>query len=69
MPDLDGISVIRTLRENNFDKPIIVLTASESEEDKEQAFTAGCNGFIIKTMEMHDLKHAVDLQPQESSTD
>jgi DNA-binding response OmpR family regulator len=69
MPDIDGISVIKTLRDNNFNNPIIVLTASESEEDKEQAYAAGCNDFIIKTMEMRELEHAIDLQLQTTSTD
>ncbi|MGY8815151.1 MAG: response regulator transcription factor [Gammaproteobacteria bacterium] len=69
MPDIDGISVIKTLRDNNFTNPIIVLTASESEDDKEQAYAAGCNGFIIKTMEMRELEHAIDVQLHTTNTD
>jgi CheY-like chemotaxis protein len=69
MPDIDGIAVIKILREDGFDKPIIVLTASESEKDKEDAYAAGCNNFILKTMEMRDLEHAIDLMLQLSSAD
>lgn len=60
MPDMDGFSVTKTLRDNGFKNPIIVLTGSESAEDKKRAYTAGCDDYIIKTMEMRDLEHTID---------
>jgi two-component system OmpR family response regulator len=60
MTDMDGFTVIKTLRDNGFKNPIIVLTGSESAEDKKRAFAAGCDDYIIKTMEMRDLEHTID---------
>jgi len=59
MPDMDGFSAIDALRKNGYQQPIIVLTASESQDDKNKALELGCNDYIIKTMEMSDLESAV----------
>lgn len=60
MPDIDGFTVAKALRGSGFTNPIIVLTGSESAEDKKKAFDAGCDDYIIKTMEMRDLEHTID---------
>lgn len=60
MPDMDGAAAIRTLRNEGFNKPIIVLTGSESPEDRERAMAAGCDDYILKTMEMRDLEVSID---------
>lgn len=60
MPDMDGFSAIRTLREEGFNNPIIVLTGSESAEDRERAMAAGCDDYILMTMEMRDLEASID---------
>lgn len=60
MADMDGFTVIRTLREKGFSRPIIVLTGSESADDRSQAFSAGCDEYVLKTMEMRDLELTMD---------
>jgi len=60
MPDIDGFTVIKTLRDSGYNNPIVVLSGLESEEDKKKAFDAGCNEYIVKTMEMRDLGPAID---------
>lgn len=59
MPDVDGFTAIETIRKNGYENSIIVLTASESEADKDRAMKLGIDGYIIKTMEMSDLESAV----------
>ncbi len=59
MPDMDGFTAIASLRKNGFENPIIVLTASESPDDKKRAMELGCNDYVIKTMEMSGLESAV----------
>jgi len=59
MPDMDGFSAIGTLRKNRFQQPIIVLTASESQNDKNRAMELGCDDYIIKTIGMSELESAV----------
>lgn len=60
MPDMDGFTVMKNLRASGFNRPIIVLTGSESAEDKKKAFEAGCDDYILKTMEMRDLEFTID---------
>jgi len=60
MPDITGFAVTKALRSTGFKNPIIVLTASESEGDRKRAFEAGCNSYILKTMEMADLEISID---------
>ena len=60
MPGMDGFETTRQLREQGFTNPIVILTASETEEDKEKAIAAGCNDYIIKNMEMTGLEHIVN---------
>ena len=60
MPDMDGFETTRRLREQGYKKPIVVLTASEKEEDREKAMAAGCNGYSIKDMEMRGLEKVID---------
>jgi CheY-like chemotaxis protein len=60
MPTLNGFDATRRLREQGFRNPIVVLTASESEDDRRKAKEAGCDEFIVKTMEMRDVERVVD---------
>jgi two-component system response regulator MprA len=60
MPDMDGFTAIKTLRGGGFKNPIIVLTGSESRDDRKRAFDAGCDEYILKTMEMRDLEKSID---------
>jgi len=60
MPDVDGFTVTKQLRDNGFKNPIIVLTGSESAEDKKRAYEAGCDDYILKSMEMRDLEISID---------
>ncbi len=60
MPGMDGFEATRQLRKQGFTNPIVVLTASETDEDKEKAIAAGCNDYIIKNMDMSGLEHIVD---------
>lgn len=50
LPDSSGIVVCRSLKETRAleDTPVIVLTASGSSEELEQAFDAGAMDFIVK---------------------
>lgn len=60
MPELDGFSATKLLREKGFTSPIVVLTASESEEDRHKAEQAGCDGYILKTLDMNGVESMID---------
>jgi CheY-like chemotaxis protein len=60
MPGMNGFEVTRQLRDQGYTNPIVVLTASESDADKEKAVAVGCNDYILKDMEMRGLERVID---------
>lgn len=48
MPVLDGLDTIKKLRQQNYDKPVIALTANTLEEDRKLYQEAGFTDFIAK---------------------
>lgn len=59
MPGLDGFSAVRQLREDGFNNPVIVLTASESRRDRDEAYAAGCDDFVLKTIDMAEVENMI----------
>lgn len=60
MPHVNGFEATRRLRQQGFRNPILVLTGSESEDDRRKAREAGCDDYILKTLEMRDVERAID---------
>lgn len=48
LPDGSGIDLIRDLRRNGSDFPLIVVTASDAPEDAVQALKAGAHEYLVK---------------------
>lgn len=48
MPELDGISALKTLREDGVTTPIVIMSAHALPEEHEQGIQAGANDFITK---------------------
>ena len=61
MPELDGFQVIAALRrETEFAlTPIVALTASAMQGDRERALSAGFTGYITKPIRLTDLRAEV----------
>ncbi len=55
MPDVDGIGVLRTVRQRGLRMPIAILTTSNSEKDLIDALRGGAQGYLLKDMEPDDL--------------
>ena len=60
MPDMNGIETTKQLRQKGFTNPIVILSASEADEDRKAATAAGCNGYVLKDMEMRGLEKVID---------
>jgi len=48
MPQMDGMEVLRRIRVDDFNTPVLILTAKTLEEDKVQAFGCGCDDYLTK---------------------
>ncbi|MCF6210175.1 MAG: response regulator [Gammaproteobacteria bacterium] len=59
MPDMDGLSVLKKLRENGVKVPIAMLTTSSEEHDLVESLRNGAQGYLLKDMEPEDLVAAL----------
>ncbi|MEE9310851.1 MAG: ATP-binding protein, partial [Planctomycetota bacterium] len=50
MPEMDGITATRNIRNLNYNGPIIALTANATKEDEQAALEAGMNAFMTKPL-------------------
>lgn len=66
MPALNGFDATKQLRDQGFDKPIVILTASESDADRKRARECGADAYVLKTLNMDDLQMVVDRYLVES---
>ena len=55
MPELDGISVVRKLRENSVMTPVLMLTAKSEIRDRITGLDAGADDYLSKPFEMSEL--------------
>ncbi len=55
MPDMDGYSLLETLRQEHNETPILLLTAKQSFEDKREGFLLGTDDYMIKPVNYEEL--------------
>ncbi|WP_110955065.1 response regulator transcription factor [Anaerosinus massiliensis] len=55
MPHLNGYELTKSLREANFNIPILIVTAKESFEDKEKGFLVGADDYMVKPIHMDEM--------------
>lgn len=48
LPGLDGVTVLRELRELGLDTPVILLTAKDSPTDRVEGLNAGADDYLVK---------------------
>ena len=59
LPDMDGASVVESLRKSGESKHFLVLTARTGAHDINRALAAGAHGYLFKDIEIADLISAV----------
>ena len=59
MPPHGGLALLRELQEGGWEKPTLILTVSDAEDDLAAALQAGAKGYLLKDMEPEDVVDAV----------
>lgn len=62
LPGLDGVEVCRTLRRENYQAPIIMLTARDEEIDRVVGLEIGADDYVTKPFSMRELMARVKAQ-------
>lgn len=62
LPHINGLTILRTLREDEIDTPIIVLTAKDSIEDKIQGLNLGADDYLAKPFSFGELLARIRAQ-------
>ena len=55
LPDMDGLEVLRRLRERQQSVPVLVLTARDATSDRIQGLDAGADDYMVKPFEVGEL--------------
>ena len=55
LPKMNGLTVLKLLRERKKNLPVILLTARDTREDKVQGLDAGADDYLIKPFDLEEL--------------
>lgn len=55
MPKIDGITVLKTIRKQKKNVPVLLLTARDSIDDRVQGLDAGANDYLVKPFAFEEL--------------
>jgi len=55
----DGLSLLRQMRAQGCETPVVILTMSDSEDDLSAALRAGVRGYLLKDMEPEEVIDAI----------
>lgn len=71
MPDPDGLEVCRRLKADpsTADLPVILLTARDTDEDRDRGYAAGCDAYITKPFSPLELLELIRARmPRDTTT-
>lgn len=57
---IDGLSVLRMIRAEGCETPVVILTMSDNEDDMSAALRAGVRGYLLKDMEPEEVTDAIE---------
>ncbi|HPF77805.1 MAG TPA: response regulator transcription factor [Alphaproteobacteria bacterium] len=69
LPDMEGLDLLKTLREEGIKIPVLILTAKDELGDKVAGLNNGADDYLVKPFEMDELIariHALNRRPSET---
>lgn len=69
LPDMDGLDLLKILREEGQKMPVLVLTAKDGLGDRVEGLNSGADDYLTKPFEMEELIariHALSRRPSET---
>jgi len=67
LPRLDGLSVLRQIRAQGKDTPVLILTARDAVQDRIDGLDSGADDYLIKPFDMTELKARIRALLRRSS--
>ena len=67
MPNMDGLSATKYLREKHYQIPIHALTAEVDKDEIDKALDAGCDGVLSKPLNKQNLYQVLEENIKSSS--
>ncbi len=63
LPKIDGMEVLKTIRQNESTKllPVVILTSSTEEQDLVNGYKLGANSYVRKPVDFKDFVEAIKL--------
>lgn len=61
MPNMNGYELIKSLRDANYDLPILTVTAKDQFDDMKKAFRSGSDDYMIKPVNVNELLLRVEV--------
>ena len=55
MPNMDGYTFVRSLRENGLNLPVLMITAKDNFEDMQSGFHAGTDDYMVKPVNVNEM--------------
>ncbi len=61
LPKIDGLELLKMVRENEFTgkTPVVLLTSSREERDVVEGYRLGVNAYVVKPVEFHEFVQAI----------
>jgi DNA-binding response OmpR family regulator len=61
LPKIDGLEVLRKIRQNEFTRllPVVILTSSTEEQDKISGYNLGANSYVRKPVDYNQFAEAI----------
>ncbi len=67
LPQLDGLELLRIMREEGFDMPVLILSARGDDVDKVRGFRTGADDYVTKPFSLAELLARVDALARRAS--